>query len=485
MAIAYRSQASLPNATRTTTQVNMPAGVQAGDVVLVFCATGASAEVAITPPASLSGTPVANRSYSDTSPPWTVNMRIYRYTVLGSGNPTSFAFTHASAASEALAIAFSGVDTTNPIDATPTTNSGLSTTATLLGLTTTIPAAWLVAWRGSWDGNAITPPAGWTERLDQPVTWVAHQEWAAAGPTGDFSIPSGNGGAYPYGAILIPLRPASGGAGASPADTVGVADTTAGVASRPRTQTDPLGLTDAAQTAVAAVRSAADTVGLTDSLQVSSGASVTRSDTLGVTDATTLVRAVTLADTVGATDAARATVGAAVTDDDPLGVTDNVTAALSIARAVGDQVGLTDSVDADLTSPGSADLVDPLGVTDLLATTAQILRAAGDSIGITDLVSAGFGRSSSPGDQVGISDSVTAQTGAAPGLADGLGISDSAVAVLQRVVIIGDPVGTRDAVHATNPDIPPLPTEGVSLIANVTQRGLTPTGETRDLEVSS
>ena len=61
MAIAYRSQASQPNATRTGTTVNMPAGVQAGDVVLVFCATGASAEVAITPPASLSSNPVVHR----------------------------------------------------------------------------------------------------------------------------------------------------------------------------------------------------------------------------------------------------------------------------------------------------------------------------------------------------------------------------------------------------------------------------------------
>lgn len=229
MAIAYRSQASLPNASRTTTTVNMPAGVQANDVVLVFCATGNSVEVAITPPASLSSNPVVNLTYSEPVPPWSVNMRVYRYTVVGSGDPASFAFTHASASSEALAIAFSGVNTTTPIDATPTTNTSTGTNATVLGVTTTVAAVWLIAWRGSWDGNAITPPAGWTERLDQPVTWVAHREWATAGATGNFSIPSGNsGGASPWGTMLIPLRPAGGATQHAATGTVAVTSAASG-----------------------------------------------------------------------------------------------------------------------------------------------------------------------------------------------------------------------------------------------------------------
>lgn len=211
MAIAYRSQASLTNGSRTTTTVSMPAGVQAGDVVLVFCSTGNSASVAITPPASLSANPVVNLSYSDTNPPWTVNMRVWRYAVVGTGDPASFAFTHSSASSEACAIAFSGVDASTPLDATPATNAASGTTSTMTGLTTVTADAMLVGYRGSWDGNAITPPAGWTERLDQPVTWIATRPAASPGSTGNFSVPAGNGGSYPYGTMLVALRPASDG----------------------------------------------------------------------------------------------------------------------------------------------------------------------------------------------------------------------------------------------------------------------------------
>lgn len=275
------------------------------------------------------------------------------------------------------------------------------------------------------------------------------------------------------------------GSSVAPNDPLGITDAAAVVAALDRTQADPIGVTDSAQAVVAAVRTTADPVGLTDSLAVTAGASAAPADPLGITDALALSRSITIADAVGITDAVGTVADEVAAPADAVGVTDNVTVALSIARTIGDQVGISDNASAGLTAPGSADLADPLGVTDLLATTAQILRSAADSLGITDSLTVGLSRAASPSDPVGISDSVTAQTGAAPTPADGVGVSDSAVAVLSRVVTIADPVGVVDQASVFNPAVPPLPIDGVSLTVTTDTRNLAMTVEARDMEVST
>lgn len=209
MAIAYRSVASVASASRTTTTVNMPAGAAAGDEVRIFVGAGHGSSTApvITPPGAV--TLVTTVVYSN-SDPWSVRISEYRYRVVGSGDPASFAFTTSTAFTEAVAVAFSGVDATTPDDATPTTTaSSTGTTATFTGLTVVTNGAALLGVRGSWDGTAITPPASWTETLDQPVTWLGHRIGMAPGATGDITISAGNGGgSNPWGTILSVLRPA-------------------------------------------------------------------------------------------------------------------------------------------------------------------------------------------------------------------------------------------------------------------------------------
>lgn len=459
MAIAYRSQASLPNQTRTTTTVNMPAGVQAGDTVLVFCATGNSSEVAITPPASLSSNPVTNRSYSDASPPWTVNMRIYRYAVVGSGDPASFAFTHASAGSEALAIAFSGVDATTPIDVTPTTNSGMATTAIALGLTTTVNAAWLVVWRGSWDGNPITPPAGWTERLDQPVTWVAHREWATAGATGDFSIPAGNGGAYPYGTILIPLRPAGSG---------GTQYAASGVAASTSTTTATVRLRAAVAATVAAVSVAS---GAVTALRPSSGTVATTNTVAGAV--TSLLPASgSVASTSAATGSAAVQSGAQTYP-----AAGTVAATSSVAGAVTSLLPANGVAAVVSTTTGAAGLL-PGGSLVAQGTVVSVSLAAG----VIHLRAAAAGAA--------VCLSTTAGSPAARLVATGSATSTSTAngAIAARLAVSGSAASTSAAAGSAgiyDPSIPPLPITGVSLTVSTGNRGLTLTAEARSLEVTT
>lgn len=208
MAIAFRSSTTLATGgARTTSTINMPAGVQAGDEVRIIVgvgATGASG-LTITPPGT--ATLVTTVTYGDGS--YTVRNSTYRYRVVGSGDPASFAFTHSSATTDGGALAYSGVDTT-PDDATATTSNATGGTPATTTLTTVTANAMLVAVRGSWDGTAITPPAGYTERIDQLVTWVGESVKAATGATGAVSIPSGNGSSSPWSTIMMALRPSTG-----------------------------------------------------------------------------------------------------------------------------------------------------------------------------------------------------------------------------------------------------------------------------------
>lgn len=216
MAIALRAVGTpLATGTRTSSVIPMPAGLSAGDEVRIAIDAGIVGATAptITPPGS--ATLVATTTWGDGT--YTVRNSVYRYRYVGSGDPASFTFTHASAVSDGVAIAYSGVDATTPDDATAVTTAIVNTNATggnavLNGITTVTANAMLVVVRGSWDGVAITPPGGWTERLDQEITWLGEQLDAAPGATGTISVPSGNivGGTKPASGIVMALRPSSG-----------------------------------------------------------------------------------------------------------------------------------------------------------------------------------------------------------------------------------------------------------------------------------
>jgi hypothetical protein len=502
MAIAFRSQASLTNGSRTTTTVNMPAGVQAGDVVLVFCSTGNSAAVAITPPASLSANPVVNLSYSDTNPPWTVSMRVWRYTVVGSGDPASFSFTHASASSEAVAMAFSGVDTATPLDATPATNAATGTTATMTGLTTVTAAAMLVGYRGSWDGSAITPPAGWTERLDQPVTWVGTQTWATPSATGNFSIPAGNGGGYPYGTMLVALRPASDGpAPISGALAASLPALTAGVPSSAISGTVTVPTyagTPAASTPV--ITAGPPTAAVTGATAVPtySGTPTASTPELEVGPTTAAIEG-TFVPPVGdgglAADLPKVTVGplaatASGTITAPVYAGDLAASAPEVIT--GPPTMAATGTSTPPTYSGTLAASTPALIVETTSEIAGTVHTLGDNDLITAL----------PGLIVGPTTSSITGAVAAPVYAGAIAASTATVSIgptalaaagtVQAPAVAGTIAASLPAVvvgpltsQITDTSIPPLPIDGVTITIAADTRGLTLTGEARSMEVST
>lgn len=202
MAIAFRSSTNVGSAVRTNTTVTVPAGAVTGsDIILVAISIGNPASTTITTPSGWAQ--ISTVQYSDATP-FFVN--VYLFVRVHDG-AASWVFPHASATTDAGAEAWSGVDNANPSDATPQTQTGTATNATIPSIDIVTAGAQRIGVRGSWDGNAITPPASWNERKDTPILWVGDIAAAGTGATGTTTISAGNAAINPWGIIHAALRP--------------------------------------------------------------------------------------------------------------------------------------------------------------------------------------------------------------------------------------------------------------------------------------
>lgn len=217
MPISYVGAATTTWAARANTSVGVPAGVASGDLLILGIITGAAE--AVNPTAPAGWTAIGTAPITDIAAGgFNVEMTLYRR--LAASESGSYAFTHASTTTQAWMLAYRGVDATTPMDVTQTVGfvngSGAGTaTTTWTGLTTATPGAWIVAIEHDWGdlSAASAPPTGMTERIDIDIVYVADQEIAAAGATGNRTHT--NSSTSPdslWSAVLLALRPASAGA---------------------------------------------------------------------------------------------------------------------------------------------------------------------------------------------------------------------------------------------------------------------------------
>lgn len=141
--------------------------------------------------------------------------RMYVFTRVADGTSAdNLATIHASMYSQGEWISYPGVHATTPFDIEiqfangNTTSSDASVSAT--PATTVTDGAAVVTFRHSWDGTAITPTSGWTERVDHPAGHVQDRIYATPSSTGTISIPSGNSaGTKPWVTATLVLRDAA------------------------------------------------------------------------------------------------------------------------------------------------------------------------------------------------------------------------------------------------------------------------------------
>jgi PKD repeat protein len=188
MAVAFRAAAAFASNSSGNPVISYPAGVASGDLLIIQYMVGNSATVATTPSGwTLLYGPVAT---SDGSQP--ARAYVY-YRVAGGSEPGSVTFAHTGSSGQAGGImsAYTGADTTTPINVSTTATTETSgTTQTAPSVTTTVGNTRLLHMYWITGNTTTTQNAADTERYD--VVWaavfetleVADKAQAATGATG-------------------------------------------------------------------------------------------------------------------------------------------------------------------------------------------------------------------------------------------------------------------------------------------------------------
>jgi hypothetical protein len=169
--IALRGATTSAAGTGKVVDLATPAGSRPGDVLLASIAVEGNVDVAVPPGWSLlPGWPRATGAES-----WRVKQYVLLRTV-AAGEPAVHRFTRTGTRHAATLLAYSGVDTTAPVDA-----SGSQVTGWVNGktpaITTTVPGAEVVALvslrNGQQATTTVAPPAEMTERAEVGRAYVA------------------------------------------------------------------------------------------------------------------------------------------------------------------------------------------------------------------------------------------------------------------------------------------------------------------------
>ena len=210
MSITPGNSTTVALGTRTNTTVAAPAGTVIGDVIAVSMTAGNGSLTAVTiaPPVGVTYELVGDATVTAPDP---YSLHAVTFGIRHDGSAL-YTFTHASAATQAFARHWIGVDPTVMQDAAATSAivSGFGTPDTPIvapSITTVTNGAVSIINRASWDGVAITGPGGWTESHDSPVMWMGYREWPTAGATGTTAVATGNTGDSPRAIIHGVLRP--------------------------------------------------------------------------------------------------------------------------------------------------------------------------------------------------------------------------------------------------------------------------------------
>lgn len=168
----YRSTATAASTPLTTIVVTKPAGVATNDVLLA--AVSVDQTPTITPPA---GWTLVRSDANGT----TQTQAIYWHAA-GASEPATYTFTFGAPVASAVAglVAYSGVDTTSPIDVAGGQSNAASSSITAPSVTTTVANTMLVGFFGLDNDATISPPSGMTERWDVDAQGTADEGAEAA-----------------------------------------------------------------------------------------------------------------------------------------------------------------------------------------------------------------------------------------------------------------------------------------------------------------
>jgi len=208
MAIALRGSpttATGGEGSGSTLVINKPTGVVENDVLIAWVVWDTTPTITASGWTQITGSPLSNSDQRGA----------FWYKVAGGSEPSTYTFSGTSFDRAGGIIAFSGVDTSTPVEAQGSQTNSSTSSVTAPTITTSTDGAMLV-FAGMMDSSAgstvsATVPGGMTERVDVPVTsgwswaYMATEIKATAGSTGTrvatASRSDDNGG------FLIALKP--------------------------------------------------------------------------------------------------------------------------------------------------------------------------------------------------------------------------------------------------------------------------------------
>lgn len=213
MAIAFGAAGTRLNQTTaaTTWNVAYPAGISAGDCLVLFISSNGGAPSA-TPPTGW--TEVFREASTVTNPRGGLYIKI----ATGSESGT-LAVTMTSTTGNAQMLRYTGVDATTPQDVTRSIveNSGTTVANVVLPSITTVTNGAMLVFVGAWNSSSrtSTAPAGSTERIDfiadggtAKAGTLADEIDATAGATGTRTLTSSSGTGIANWGAMMALRPA-------------------------------------------------------------------------------------------------------------------------------------------------------------------------------------------------------------------------------------------------------------------------------------
>jgi hypothetical protein len=208
MAIAFRSAGSISSSAATTSLAVTPGTIVAGDVlVLILSARGGTGVTGVSAPAGFNSVRRDNRGTSTAVQVWTK-------TASSESGTYTVSWTGSNNANLAI-LAYSGVDTSAPVDVSGSTGGASTANPATPDVTTVTPNTMLLAIISVGSGGTWTAPGTMTERVDAPSTAASNNQTlgvfeeviAATGATGTRTATVSTAGQYV--ATAIALKPSA------------------------------------------------------------------------------------------------------------------------------------------------------------------------------------------------------------------------------------------------------------------------------------
>lgn len=177
-------------------------------------------------------------------------------------------------------------------------------------------------------------------------------------------------------------------------ESIGLSDAVSGSVSYSRTLIESLGISDNVQGISTALRYIADSIGITDVVNA-------QSQTINTPTVHIFYGALYYGLYAPFSEAAEPVLYTASLSD-PIGITDNNTVAITFSVNVRDSLGMSDSINIQLSAFGEVD--DAVGITDAVSRISTYYRSVVDNLGQTDSVGGAIQILRELSDQVGLTD---------------------------------------------------------------------------------